>query len=342
MEVIKRAFFTEMEVEDRSHIAFIKRQVNADLADHGISLQQAAKVDLVIAELATNIIKHAGFGKLLYRISKKASEIVFEMYSLDNGPGSDNMQKKVQDGVSSSNTLGHGLGSIKRLSRDFHIYSAKNWGTVVYCKVVVSGPEVIDSRKPTVDMGAVQVCYPGEKICGDAYAVRKVEKGYLIFVGDGLGHGFNAHHAVKLALEIFDSTRSVDPVVILTDMNRHVKDSRGLVASVIYLNMTDAKMSVCGVGNISVRVVNGLAYKSFISYNGIIGANFPRTIVNSTYDLCKYDILVVNSDGIQSKWNLNAMPSILKYDANIIASAIYKSYARNNDDMTVFTAKISI
>jgi len=340
--MIRRAFFIEMEVEDRSHLAFIKRKVNADLADFGITPLQAATVDLVISELATNIIKHAGFGKVLYRISQKGGEVVFEIYSLDNGPGSDSILKKMQDGVSTSNTLGHGLGSIRRLSQNFQIYSVRDWGTVVYSQIVVSGPKLLENKKAKVDMGAIQVCYPGEKICGDAYAVRKVDKGYLIFVGDGLGHGFNAHHAVELALEVFDSTTSLDPVTILTDMNRHVKTSRGLVASVIYLNMTDAKMLVCGVGNISVRVLNGLSYKSLSSYNGIVGANFPRTIVNSTYDIAKYDILVVNSDGIQTKWSLNAMPSILKYEANIIASSIYKSFARGNDDMTVFVAKIFI
>ena len=38
----------------------------------------------------------------------------------------------MKDGSSSTNTLGHGLGAINRLSDFFQIYSMRDWGTVSY------------------------------------------------------------------------------------------------------------------------------------------------------------------------------------------------------------------
>jgi hypothetical protein len=46
------------------------------------------------------------------------------------------------------------------------------------------------------------------------------------------------------------------------------------------------------------------------------------------------------SDGIQTRWDLNRYPAILKYDSTVLAAAIYKDFTRGNDDASVLIAKV--
>ena len=41
----------------------------------------------------------------------------------------------MQDGMSTTNTMGHGLGSIKRLSDTFELYSQPGWGTIILSRI---------------------------------------------------------------------------------------------------------------------------------------------------------------------------------------------------------------
>ena len=301
---------------------------------------RAAETDIIVAELTSNLIKYAKSGELLYRGHVENDQNQIEIYCLDKGIGFENVAKIMNDGYSSSNTLGHGLGSIKRLSNDFQIYSMKNWGCVQYVKIC----EKPDFKMPPMQSGlnyaAIAVNYPGEKVCGDGYYIKQSKKGFQIFAGDGLGHGENANEAVELAIKAFKQSVETDPSEILRDIHTKVKKSRGLVATIASVNYDSEVWSMCGIGNISTRIYSGLENKTYTPYNGIIGHNIPRTLNNTIIPYKKHQIIIMHSDGLRTRWNLNELISIIKQNPGIIASSLYKENVRGTDDATVLVGKI--
>ncbi|CAC9974323.1 serine/threonine protein kinase [Flavobacterium sp. WLB] len=332
--------FSTYKIDDRSLIAFIKREIHNLALQLGFTPHRAGETDIIVAELTSNLIKYANGGELLYRANIEEGQNEIEIYCLDKGIGFENVSKIMNDGYSSSNTLGHGLGSIKRLSNDFQIYSMKNWGCVQYVKIC----EKPDFRLSDIQKGlyhkAIALNYPGEKVCGDGYHIKNLKKGFQIFVGDGLGHGVNAHEAVQLAVKAFKQSVESDPAEILRDIHSKVKKSRGLVATVATVDYSLETWNICGIGNINTRIYDGLENKTYTPYNGIIGHNIPRTLNNSVVPYKKHQIIIMHSDGLRTRWNLSDMNSIFKQSPGIIASALLKENIRGTDDATILVGKI--
>lgn len=333
--------FSCYKIDDRSLIAFIKREIHNLSLQLGFTAHRAGETDIIVAELTSNLIKYANGGQLLYRATIEEEQNTIEIYCLDKGIGFDNLAKIMNDGYSSSNTLGQGLGAIKRLSNDFQIYSMKNWGCVQYIRICEQAEYSLPVLQKGLNYNAIAVNYPGERVCGDGYYVKFLKKGFQIFVGDGLGHGENANEAVQLAIKAFKQSSESDPAEILRDIHSTVKKSRGLVATIATVDYKTEAWTICGIGNINTRIFDGLENKTYTPYNGIIGHNIPRTLNNTIVPYKKHQIIVMHSDGLRTRWNLNDMTSIFKQSPGIIASSLYKENLRGTDDATILVGKIN-
>lgn len=329
--------FNSYLIDDRSFVAYIKREIH-NLVKDRFSVKRTGEIDIIISELTSNIIKYASRGELLYRLYITNDKPVFEVLAIDDGPGIKDKALMMRDGISSAQTLGHGLGAVTRLSNTSKLYSQPEWGTIFYSKV---DSEISSEISDDIYIGGLRVCYPGEVKCGDDFFVGR-ENGVLkLFLGDGLGHGVAASEAVTAAIRSFENNASItDPSALLRIINQDVKKTRGLVAAVVCINHDLKQMDLCGIGNISARVYSGIVLRNHNSYNGILGLNIPTTLNNSNYILEKNQTVILCSDGIKTRWDLTRYPGILKYDPLVIASAIYKDNARRNDDMTVLVAKV--
>ncbi|WP_246074221.1 SpoIIE family protein phosphatase [Flavobacterium daemonense] len=306
----------------------------------GFKPHRAAETDIIVAELTSNLIKYANGGELLYRANHNGSFNEIEIYCLDKGIGIDNIAKIMNDGYSTSSTLGHGIGAIKRLSNDFQIYSMRGWGTVQYVKICDKADHPISASSTGLDFSAISVNYPGERLCGDGYHIKHSKKGFQIFVGDGLGHGANAHEAVGQAIRAFKQCTESHPVAMLRYVHDYVKKSRGLVATIASVDYETQSWNICGIGNINTRIYSGLDNKTYTPYNGIIGHNIPRTINSTVVPYQKHQVIVMHSDGLRTRWNLSELNSIIKQSPGIIASALYKDNVRGTDDATILVGKI--
>lgn len=332
--------FSTYKIDDRSLIAFIKREIHNLALQIGFSAHRAAETDIIVAELTSNLIKYANGGELLYRGHVENDQNLIEIYCLDNGVGFDNVAKIMNDGYSSSNTLGHGLGSIKRLSNDFQIYSIKNWGCVQYVKICETSEFNPPLLKNVLNYTTIAVNYPGEKLCGDGYYVKHSSKGFQIFVGDGLGHGESANEAVEAAIKVFRQTIEWNPTEVLREIHSKVKKTRGLVATIASVDYKAEVWNICGIGNINTRIYTGLENKTYTAYNGIIGHNIPRTLNSTIVPFKKHQIIVMHSDGLRTRWNLNDLTSIFKQSPGIIAASLFKENIRGTDDATILVGKI--
>lgn len=326
---------------DRSYFSILKKEIRTISINAGFSEKKASEVDIIVAEMTSNLFKHAGGGDILVRLIKEKENVAVELISIDSGKGMANPEKMEEDGVSTTNTLGHGLGSIKRLSDVYQIYTIKEWGTILLSRIY-KDPVVASALRTPVEIRSIVVAKPGEELSGDGYGYKLDKERFQVFLGDGLGHGKEANIAVNLAIDYFKGVRETSLIDILKGMNAAVKRSRGLVGTVASYTFKSGQWSLCGIGNIAARTQVGPAMKNHLSYNGIIGLNIPNTMKEQQWDNERGQILILCSDGIKTRFDLQKYPGIFRYDLSILAAAIFKDNARETDDMSVLVSRINV
>jgi anti-sigma regulatory factor (Ser/Thr protein kinase) len=331
--------FTNYHIGDRSFVAYVKREIHNEVLHANFSENQVGQIDIIVSELCSNVVKHAGGGQVLYRtLQSNRNHATFEIICFDNGPGIKDPKKMMKDGISTTKTLGQGLGAIERLSSASQLYSIPGWGTVHYS--MVTSKKNVEATVCPIEVRGLAVMKPREKYCGDGYRIKRNISNVQIFFGDGLGHGLHAKEAVDLAGEFFMSSNEEDPVEIMKQMHEHVRRSRGLVATVAVYDKKSNHWRICGVGNILTRVYAGITYKNYMSYNGTVGLNVPASMNNSIFPAEKNQHLILCSDGLRTRWDISKYPAILKYDNIVLATALYKDFSRGNDDSSILVAKV--
>ncbi|GAB3954889.1 serine/threonine protein kinase [Spirosoma harenae] len=325
---------------DRSYLASIKKGINQLGIQVGFQAQRLSELDLITSEMATNLVKHARGGEILVRCFQTPDNAGLELISIDNGPGMADPVKMMQDGMSTTSTLGHGLGSINRLADQTQLYSLKGWGTILLARIYKKPLISSSTMRTGFDYRSVLVAKPGEAVCGDGCYVKLAGSQIKLFLGDGLGHGPEAHQAVQAAINAFRYCPDQQPADIIRHIHQSVKKTRGLVGSVVVYDNQNKQWNWCGVGNISTRISSAITNKNFLSYNGIIGMNLPATMNNHILPLERGQLLIMCSDGVQSRWDITRYTSIQRYDLSILAAAIYKDYSRHTDDTSVFVGRV--
>lgn len=89
------------------------------------------RIEIVILELARNLIVHAAGGTLLLEKIERDGRQGIVVEARDTGPGIPDIALAMRDGYSTAQTLGAGLPGVQRLMDDFHIESTVGVGTVV-------------------------------------------------------------------------------------------------------------------------------------------------------------------------------------------------------------------
>ena len=325
---------------DRSYFAILKKEIRALAHTLPFNERQIGEIDIIVAEMASNLVKHAGGGLILAKVVQDKGEDSIEVISIDNGIGIPDLNKMLRDGETTKSTLGLGLGAMQRLSHVFQVYSQKNWGSVILCRKYVKDPGA-DAKPPFAEIRSVVVPKHGETKCGDAF-FHSVNKNHLkLFLADGLGHGVEAAKAVQEAGIAFAACNELHPPEILRFINEEVRKTRGMVGMVAVHNIADKTWEICGVGNISTKIIGPTVNKNYMSYNGIIGLNVPRQLHAQQFMHEKGQILIMCSDGLRSRWDTLKYPGILRYDLSVLAASLFKDFTRNTDDSSVAICKIN-
>jgi serine/threonine-protein kinase RsbT len=117
------------------------RQQGRTLAEqvgfHGSDLTCIATA---ISELGRNILKYAGSGDVIIRAAHVGIKHGIIVIAQDEGPGIPDVGLAMQDGYSTSNSLGLGLPGTRRLMDEFEIASVVGRGTTVTVKKWVVKP----------------------------------------------------------------------------------------------------------------------------------------------------------------------------------------------------------
>jgi anti-sigma regulatory factor (Ser/Thr protein kinase) len=294
-------------------------------------------VAIATAEMASNLVKHAGKGCILLQPIHDDDHSMLRVMAIDRGPGIADLSKAMVDGHSTAGSMGTGLGAIRRLSDSFEIYSGPQVGTII--QVDFRARNSGHGKEPArVEIGAVSEPITGEKVCGDGWAIRSIAGSTLMLLVDGLGHGILANEAAQEAKRVLAETRSFEPHNIVLDVHAALKKTRGAAMAIAKLDLDNRILKFAGVGNISARIVSAGSSRGLPSHNGTLGQIASR-VQEFTYPWNAQDVLIMHSDGLATRWNLQQYPGIWSKHPSIIAAILHRDFSRGRDDVTVLVAK---
>jgi anti-sigma regulatory factor (Ser/Thr protein kinase) len=324
------------EITEPSHTAEVRRFTSQLAEAAGFNESQAGGVALVTTELATNLLKHASRGEIVVRrvVDRGASGV--ELLALDRGSGIANIAQSLRDGYSTAGSPGTGLGAIARLAAQFDIQSQPGKGTAVMARLWAG--KLATTPEDQIEVGAVCKPMPGETRSGDGWACEFLADRCVLALVDGLGHGPGAAAAADVALASVRQHRTKAPAAIVQYAHDALRATRGAALAIAEIDLTEQSVRYCGLGNISATIINGDNLRHLVSYNGI-GGHEARKIVEFTYPWTANALLIMHSDGLMTRWNLQVYPGLLQRHPSLIAGVLYRDFVRGRDDVTVVAAK---
>lgn len=95
------------------------------------SSSELTLIATAISEVTRNILSYAGSGELTLRLVQQGQKMGVLIIARDKGPGIADLFSAMQDGFSTSGSLGLGLPGSKRLMDEFAVASEVGQGTTV-------------------------------------------------------------------------------------------------------------------------------------------------------------------------------------------------------------------
>lgn len=284
----------------------------------------SGRLGVVVTELATNALRHAGGGEVLIQALPAKDGHAIEVIAVDRGPGMADVPKCLRDGYSSAGTAGTGLGAVRRLAAEFDLDSRPGRGTVVMARL---GDPVVPR------FGAVCVARQGESACGDTWRLAHEGGCSSLIVIDGLGHGPAAAAAAELTAGVFLHDPFRSPRSQLEQAHVALSGSRG--AAVACAAWTEAhSLRYAGIGNIAGLLSAPEGSRGLLSHNGTLGFQMPR-VQELEYPLSDAKLLVMHSDGLSARWQISDHPGLGQHHPAVVAATLYRDHLRGKDDATV-------
>ncbi|WGL54201.1 SpoIIE family protein phosphatase [Nocardioides sp. BP30] len=327
-------------VTESAAVPAVRRAAAALASDLGLDPERVAEVGIVVTELATNLVKHAGGGELVLRVLGEGDRAAVRVLAIDAGPGSRNIDALISDGASTRGTLGIGLGACQRLASAFDVYSVPALGTIAQA---IMGPDPAGTRDHLEQGGGADVAaltrpLSGEGPCGDTAAHRTTDEIQLVMVADGLGHGPLAAAASQRAADVLMSLDSVSPAAVLERIHASLGGTRGAAVTVVSYDPATRRLVHAGIGNVAARLVGPGGTRTLPAQPGIAGHRAPR-LRETTYPVEPASLVVMHTDGLSQRWSPADMPDVLTHAPGVVCAALVRAAASRRDDAGVLVLR---
>ena len=317
-------------IRDSSAVGAARRDAQRVAATLQMDETALGRVGVVVTELGNNTLRHGRGGELLIQAVPGIAGSAVEVIAIDRGPGMADVQRCLRDGYSSGSTPGTGLGAVRRLAAEFDVASVPSKGTVVMARI---------GSGQTLRYGAVCTAREGEIECGDTWRLAQddAQRSALIVI-DGLGHGPPAAAAAHLAADSFASKPFDPPQTQLERAHQVLTSSRGAaVACAAWTNRHE--FAYAGIGNIAGRLAAADGSRGLVSHNGTLGYQLRR-VQQFDYPVNGDNLLIMHSDGLSARWDLNEHVGLRQHHPAVIAATLYRDHMRGKDDATVVVVAI--
>jgi anti-sigma regulatory factor (Ser/Thr protein kinase) len=315
-------------IADPSQVSAARRAAADFARASGFDETATGRIALVATEMATNLLKHAAAGEIVIDNFADRDGAGLELMSIDKGPGIADLGLALADGFSTAGSSGNGLGAVRRQCDQFAIWSRPGLGTAAVARFQRH------ASSGTVALGAVVQPYPGETVCGDGWVFGAAAAGPTLLMVDGSGHGPLAALAVEAATKVFQGNFNGDCTRVMEDIHGALAPTRGATAAIARIDIAQRLVRYVGIGNIAGVVVSQGAMRRMVSHNGTAGHIAPR-IREFTYPWTGSATVILHSDGLSAKWDLDAYPGLAASHPSLIAGVLFRDYRRGRDDASI-------
>jgi anti-sigma regulatory factor (Ser/Thr protein kinase) len=322
------------------------------------------KAATAASELARNILKYAGSGDVLVEALEERSRVGIGITATDRGPGIANIEQAMGDHFSTSGTLGLGLPGVKRLMDEFAIDSKPGRGTQVSVKMwsgtkaaptdrqaksmlmravsrqanrvqsprCTTGSLTLEQLKGKGRLESASFIRPcqGELVSGDLVVLDGRPGLLFVAIVDGLGHGASANAAAKRAVSFLRQSWSSDVVETMHALHESLKGTIGAVAGICVVEAESRSVRYAGVGNTVIRTI-GARPARLHSAAGTLGEQI-RGVQEQRLQLNTKNVLVMYTDGVSDRFEIDEYPALLVERADMIAKSIVEKFGKSHDD----------
>ena len=317
-------------VDDASAIGACRNAAAAMADGLGFPALRAEQLAVAVTEAASNLHKHARDGAMLVRVCRDAPVPGVEMITLDSGPGLRDVGAAMRDGHSTAGTLGIGLGAIRRMADTSDVYSSAGRGTVVVARFW--------PRPQSAQFKCAGLTRPitGETVCGDAFAAVRAGDVLTGVLCDGLGHGSRAAEAADEAVRAVLEQPGSEPGDLVRLVHQRLSGTRGGAVAVV--QVTGSAVRFAGLGNVAAWIIAAGHRSGLVSVPGIAGHQ-ARSIRTFDYQLPAGAAIVLHSDGLTSRWDIQALPGLESRDPLVIAAVLLAEAGVHRDDAGILVLK---
>ncbi|NUP08703.1 MAG: SpoIIE family protein phosphatase [Polyangiaceae bacterium] len=188
-----------------------------------------------------------------------------------------------------------------------------------------------------VVIGSTTLAKRGETTCGDFCATFPTSLGTLLCLADGLGHGEKARVAAERACAYVGANADTPLEPLLRGLDRALAGSRGAAVSLVALQPEARRMQFAGIGNVELRALATTRIAP-PTMPGIVGQGF-RTVKVWDYTIAPGDLLVLTSDGVSSRFDLESLGHLTPQQ---VAEAIVTDHHKSHDDACALVARLEV
>ena len=180
----------------------------------------------------------------------------------------------------------------------------------------------------------------GQAVSGDLHIVEFFERGILLAVIDGVGHGDEAHAVAEIPANIFKKSASEPVIELVKRCHAALAETRGAVMTLASVDVPGGTVTWMGVGNVEARLLRAEAEIShpcehILLRGGLVGLQLPA-LQATLMPLAPGDLLVFATDGIQPGFETGIN---LKETSGQIADGILSRHFKGTDDALVLVVR---
>ena len=193
-----------------------------------------------------------------------------------------------------------------------------------------------------VEYGVAKYVLPGQGESGGHHLVCCNQRGVLIAVIDGIGHGEEAANASKTAGALLKSLAD-EPIISLVERcHEKLRGTRGIVLSLAFIEPEHGMMTWLGVGNVQgvlmrCNAKRGNGKESLLLRGGVVGSQLP-TLQATVLQIERGDTLFFATDGVRNDFSESLSA---KENPQRAADRILEQYRSGNDDALVLITRLT-
>jgi serine phosphatase RsbU (regulator of sigma subunit) len=172
----------------------------------------------------------------------------------------------------------------------------------------------------------------GERVSGDTVVIAHREEILFLAIIDALGHGPQANAVAVRAEHFLRDGWNSDVLDTMHRLHSELKGTIGAAAGLCVVDCATRDVRYTGVGNTVFRIIGSRATR-LLSTDGIVGGHFRKPALQSAR-LNESDIVLLYTDGVSDRFDVEHYPQIVYHRAAAIVRKIVDCFGKPHDDAT--------